>query len=128
MKNLFAWKVSLQCRDEDEVCIPNTRLIIFEVCLDYKEEVCFLIFVHKTLSTKKSRPHSWTTQKSLSSYLIVDTNIILAAETNKDQTHHVEYSQVVRHRFLVPTCEGSIPSTPAFFMFHIFLAVYSLKL
>ena len=107
MKNLFAWKVSFECKDE--VGIPKTRLIIFEVCLDYKEEVCFLIFAQKTLSTKKSRPHSWTTQKSLSSYLIVDTN--------KDQTHHVEYSQVVRHRFLVPTCEGSIPSTPAFFMF-----------
>ena len=27
----------------------------------------------------------------------------------------LEYSQVVRHRFLVPTCEGSIPSTPVSF-------------
>ena len=33
MKNLFAWKVFLECRDEDEVGIPKTRLVIFEVCL-----------------------------------------------------------------------------------------------
>ena len=32
MKNLFAWKVSFECKDE--VGIPKTRLIIFEVCID----------------------------------------------------------------------------------------------
>lgn len=28
------------------------------------------------------------------------------------KTGHMEYSQVVRHRFLVPACKGSNPFTP----------------
>ena len=43
MKNLFAWKVSLECKDE--VGIPKTRSIILEVCLDYREEVFSSLYI-----------------------------------------------------------------------------------
>lgn len=35
--------------------------------------------------------------------------------SESEENQRLEYSQVVRHRFLVPTCEGSIPSTPVSF-------------
>ena len=68
---------------------------------------------------------SGTLQRKRYSYVFAYTQKHMGARTQTQQNNTMEYSQVERHRFLIPTCKGSNPFTPNIHMHYILVSKLS---